>query len=1800
LTNAEDLQNHALAYGVDDGISYVSIVINASTSSPGIIRCAAFDNEVSEGFSTVQLIDVKSYGAFFSAAQQYNRIIISGLLHSAVYNVYCYSTDLDGNQMDTENAIKTHFTVATPCCATMYVDINKKVLYKSKGALQLITISLETAPLHEVTIKVSLLIGSESSIATTAYSEYVTLSSIKQSCTFFTVPANIFENQEANFTILEAQIDSVEQFRVLYRGGFEYGTDLKKVLLLDSDVEAPIPGILSTNIVSDGRNIEVLFSDETDKALITMSYFTCSEIFIFSGAERSKCKWSTDTKLVIELDSSSVLSIGSELTLKGDKIRHKCPSQIFDCTWWSSIQTTVLTINCAISANVMYPKVIISGPSTISVDESLYFSVSYSTGSGSGKWKSVDYEVYSVVRNIGHIVQQLKIASSKMALEIKLPPNLLRTDDSFSFIVTMCNFANYCDVGLHTVVVSQSTVMIIGPKFRTVKSNEDLTVFSENLFKINTEQSFFYKWNILKNGAVISSSKIKGEFATNKYFHIPPFTLLSSHVYEIELVASCPYSSVSIRDQIIVFVETANLVALIDGGDFQTIVAGKFLTLDGSNSFDEDVDRSPIVGDAFVGKGAGISFEWSCNQVLPFIDSSCGLQILSSNNSDKIVLYASEVSEGYVSRIFLTLFSAGRSASSHVSVVVVDAGAPSVSVANMQRVLHPYTYAIISSNEKELTLYGIIVSNFYNGSAIWSVNDSSLQLSELSLTSFTTVFKSSMSSYNPANLVLKGRSLPAGVALKFTLTCTYGSKKELATSIVVVMNSNPRAGFLAVDPSTGQSFIDYFSFQTDRWVDDDLPLTYIFGFNTTEGLNLDIQSRSEKLNAKSFLPTGPSGKVTCRVTVFDSYLANAYSTADVTVGLPVGYGTVSSVIEDYIRLGDVDTVPHLQLLSVASSTLNYVDCDFTPDCESLGREVGRYTKNTCGSCRNESSIGILGDSNTMCYTPNKLVNRSKSCSGDLSCLPWEHCDLEVGVCLLSNRECKSSCSLNGVCEFYDRLSMNVLNSCLFNDPTCEVRCSCYSGWDGDDCGLPQKELESRRYQRDTLTQIFVGVEGSVFDDASLTALVNIIYSISLKPDELFIDTVYNLSTITSNLIADYNSFSSVLSLEAFEPVLGVINGLIQSRADNVILQDTSDPLNTALFDSIRTNLGIISQSILRNMVPMKSNLNLIKSNLRSTFVDQITSRQIYETTCPQTPLDRFVGSLSPSLTFVNSKRDQYELVVSISCINDKIFKPHDQDLILAHSILMNFADRTECNWNECIVLVNFTHKAFVFESNQLLISPPPVYCDLHQEPILHTFDCGNGYILTTECDGEFQGYINSTCPYDVQIPFCASFHNYPIFTDQVCSVHAFGTSWLTCECGIYVGQSNSSFDNPVSGSYLEVTPISKLLHVESIKNYTYNLYPSTMSSVNDAYPIISFGIKATVTFSMMSYGSTVLTKHDTESLIRVTSAVFGAKVADIIVAEVHIKPLLDNELTVTIIFKALLTSNTHCTYSEAFKEFDDNFHRSMADFTWIQLLSNVGLDEKSIGAVVGDVSTTPFSEISFISTLDYACSSAPTSPPVQGSGNTNNIETGNGVLHSIGGNGNEYFGFYLFYLVTFSILTASYMLYSIPSKVSNEPENTDKATKRFGGDNVKYVQFLKSADKGEALMVYNEKTNDFEPIEDNVPRTALNWIDDDMDKEDLYLANHNVTSNRMEGSGDNADSAEAFEIAFDRSSKKKKKQRGTLDLVSLTTAKSKTQSESAQTIFSNLNNRSEESVSKKKKVQGKLNLVTLKIAAESK
>ena len=343
------------------------------------------------------------------------------------------------------------------------------------------------------------------------------------------------------------------------------------------------------------------------------------------------------------------------------------------------------------------------------------------------------------------------------------------------------------------------------------------------------------------------------------------------------------------------------------------------------------------------------------------------------------------------------------------------------------------------NTQQSLVLYGsILMSHNYTSTIYWSVDDSSIHLNSLTMSSIA----SSSSSYYPVNLVFPPKSLPSGITLKFTLTSIYNNNHHtISSSILIIINNNPRSGSLFVTPSHGYSFIDYFTFQAIDWIDNDLPLTYSFYYSTggieennndnnnnnnnnndNNNIELIIQSRSELMKATSMLPPGLNNNysIQCKVKVFDNYDAYSSSTfQQVHVFLPIGYHKIDRLIEDCSRLimkTKVSSTTLIQLLAISSSTLNHIDCNYSPNCNDFHRYSCHNTKNTCSSCKSMNSIGIDGDSNTMCYNNNvqyddvtvqddmidSMTNRSNNivCGNDFDCYDWENCDLISHQCII--------------------------------------------------------------------------------------------------------------------------------------------------------------------------------------------------------------------------------------------------------------------------------------------------------------------------------------------------------------------------------------------------------------------------------------------------------------------------------------------------------------------------------------------------------------------------------------------------------------------------------------------------------------------------------------------------------------------------------------------------------------------------------------------------------------------------------
>ena len=111
--------------------------------------------------------------------------------------------------------------------------------------------------------------------------------------------------------------------------------------------------------------------------------------------------------------------------------------------------------------------------------------------------------------------------------------------------------------------------------------------------------------------------------------------------------------------------------------------------------------------------------------------------------------------------------------------------------------------------------------------------------------------------------------------MTFTLTGTTKSGKSAYSTVKVIVNSPPSPGIFYADPRQGFELSDMFTLAASKWIDDDLPLTYAFGFY--EGITAQIvQARSPSSFAYTKLGAGKDNnnyEVVILSMIYDIYSA---------------------------------------------------------------------------------------------------------------------------------------------------------------------------------------------------------------------------------------------------------------------------------------------------------------------------------------------------------------------------------------------------------------------------------------------------------------------------------------------------------------------------------------------------------------------------------------------------------------------------------------------------------------------------------------------------------------------------------------------------------------------------------------------------------------------------------------------------------------------------------------------------------------------------------------------------------------
>jgi hypothetical protein len=891
------------------------------------------------------------------------------------------------------------------------------------------------------------------------------------------------------------------------------------------------------------------------------SVTACANLLSIDLSPATICQWNSDAKTLQVLPSASDMrfNIGSYVFIKGNNLRARCPITVStaECSLWPPSATQQCKILAPNTDTI--PVVSISAPSSVGPCDDFLVDLSASTGFGGRDWTSFVVSVNSTQGvNTSDIVQFFSTLYNVNKPAVLLPKQLLQSGANYVMTFTLCNYMGGCASGKHTLAVFATAIPVVaisGSYLRTMRSGEVLILYADEIQSTCQQDVNTYTWAVY-NGNILASSmqNVVSVAALKSVFTLNPFSLQPDKSYTVVLTSTFISTGVFSTASVVIKVQSSNIVAVLSKGSWQSVRYGDSLVLDASRSYDPDLP-GPIVA------SASLRFEWACNLLefnmnMGFVPTpGCGFAV-SNLTANALTLFAS-------SEIFI-----GRD--SLVSVKVTDGKGRSDSVAatvSMLSALSPKLSLSIAKSkirQEDKLIVFVSVESEVSSQATWLVSDRSLTLSSVALTPISTLLAPGISTFN---LVVRGGSLSAGSLYTFTLV--VGSSRS---SIDVHVVMTPRGGSLLINPAQGKPLVDTFEMASLKWISDEMPLSYVFGYVDPRDRKsfVVLRSRSEKSLSRSALPSGiPSSSynVTCTVKVFNALDASTSKQTNVRVRqVSVSAIEINVFVALQLKGPFANDKAHFdatrQIASVTASTLNGVNCSLAPECAVLFREECHLVSHTCGSCL-FGYIGTDGHENTRCQSK---ANNAVKCTADC----------------YTAKSCLLGCSDRGVCIFRRKTSGRVIPTCFSNDMLCEATCVCDEGYFGAGCVLSTADVKFAQATRSLLIDTVKNTTHfQSKTEENVISLVALLVLLSESVEELGSTTCNVLESMSAKIIED--SLSLSLAYEEVKSFPAVLASCLQ------VYEREGDLEGVANIASLLVQMsGVMKASLVEGQAPSSS------------------------------------------------------------------------------------------------------------------------------------------------------------------------------------------------------------------------------------------------------------------------------------------------------------------------------------------------------------------------------------------------------------------------------------------------------------------------------------------------------------------------------------------------------------------------------------------------------------------------------------
>ena len=1383
----------------------LSITQTATLSAPGSLACAAFPASTTliAGISinTVLLQGFISETTL-SNGSHLSDVVISGLVPSTSYAVLCVTQSVDGVVTSEQTMREQATVVTTECCKRVKVSLLETVAKEGSEVLSALRVTLDSAPTFDITVSLRCKFVNLSGVTSFKFPFFVS-----------EFPFTLASRTLSLYTGLKAQFPGTYHLSFELTGtsaadyALSYDSQQTILTVLETNAEPPSPLLSSAIFSRDGVTITIRFNSPTNMATLS-NIFTCSILFTFSFAANCRCQWLDSSGVVIYVRGNAI-NVGNEIKVRVNHNLLKAECSGSDCSYWKYANVSSVWVTAP--AAPIPPVVSMSAPAMIGQCDALILDLSGSSGSGGRRWTSVSFTVQSSNPNSTKIATFLNSAY-QMNPPTPIPKDLFDAGSSYQISATLCNFLNACAKATHRLVVSTSVVPIV-----SILGNKQITTIRKNALSLTADAyssacggalsyaNLNFVWSVHKAGVLQTGPAVQSTSIEPRKFSLRAFTLDVNSYYTVTLTVLHLVSLKASSASVAVFVARSTLVAKIAGGSERAIKYGESLTIDGSGSYDDDY-----------GTNADLSFDWSCVQVKPTYSTTCPLTLGNDTSMTTISVSAFDAGAiGATSRVTLRVYDSTREVRSSVDIYTVPPRSPTVVITSSVGKVNP--------NQK-LKLSGEVTLDA-SGTVMWSTTESSFALNSKSLVPIRTdVTGITTTTTQLFHLVLAANALPERSSFTFRLTCTVLGGLSSFAAIKVTTNGPPYVGVLDTDPTEGTMLNTSFQLTASRFEDDDMPLSYEFGYLSGDLTMLVLQSMSVRSHASSILPAGPAGSgfaLVVVVRVYDSLLANSSVTSNVIVHkVDVPTEDLEAIFDNSAQADNIDGTK--RALATTTSTLNSVDCSLAPDCAEHNREECSTIANMCGACKN-GYVGASGADNSPCVQMTKRRRRllaaiteesdvpPPACGDDADCDTWHlWSTCKTGRCERSLQSCPRDCNGRGHCVYRDSRTYANVTSCYVGNPHCEGVCLCEEGFTGAHCFLTVEEATKRKSLRQKLLTSLRNVTAveDVTSD-SVLSWISTVKAVTSNSDELsqetlvvILDVCYVILTGAETLQLPYETL--LVLFDILNSVLQVMGSLDRAELEKYNLPSEED---------VSELISMLGTNIVRDMVIGQTGVEVVQPSMRvAAYKSDATSS--VRMSSPQTVLEKWMGTTAQTCDLnmggasSSASADVVMIVTPAGSRNTPELMSNPVKLILPTTL--NCASSDTCKATFVMqnnMAVDFKRLAAAADDPMEVVEVECIEGSFVELPA----SCPFNYTARVKCNGT-AGVATVTCPRQRAVSTCRQLlgddpSNGKAFEER-CEVVAFTATNTTCVCS-FAGTTRRQFrrlqDNEATSNHGDET-----------------------------------------------------------------------------------------------------------------------------------------------------------------------------------------------------------------------------------------------------------------------------------------------------------------------------------------------------------------------------------------------------------